>query len=203
MALFSRIANALKSATTIVDVSAATAPTNGQVLTATGGTTATWQSPGGGGDMVITALPGNGVLSTATLAADDPPFISFGDGVTAIWRVSVKVPAGGTSISSIKVYYKSQSVITNNLYLLFQTWHVDADTPAVVQLDQTDSTTTYAAGGNDSKFYPITVPAGAYNGLTGIAANDIIGILVYRAGADASDTYGADWLVASVEFTFA
>lgn len=39
------VANALKSATTTVNVSAATAPTSGQVLTATSGTAATWQTP--------------------------------------------------------------------------------------------------------------------------------------------------------------
>lgn len=43
--LTSWITNALKSATTTVDVSAATAPTNGQVLTATSSTTATRQTP--------------------------------------------------------------------------------------------------------------------------------------------------------------
>ena len=43
--LTSGITNALKSATTTVDVSAATAPTSGQVLTATSGTAATWQTP--------------------------------------------------------------------------------------------------------------------------------------------------------------
>ena len=42
-------AEALKSATTTVSVSAATAPTSGQVLTATSGTAATWQTPSGGG----------------------------------------------------------------------------------------------------------------------------------------------------------
>lgn len=47
MPLLSKIADALRSATTIVNVSAAAAPTNGQVLTATGGTTATWQAAGG------------------------------------------------------------------------------------------------------------------------------------------------------------
>ena len=41
-------ASALKSATTTVNVSSATAPTNGQVLTATSGTAATWQTPSGG-----------------------------------------------------------------------------------------------------------------------------------------------------------
>lgn len=42
------VAGALKSATTNVSVSSATAPTNGQVLTATSNTTATWQTPSGG-----------------------------------------------------------------------------------------------------------------------------------------------------------
>ena len=37
--------DALTSATTVVDVASATAPANGQVLTATGGTAATWQTP--------------------------------------------------------------------------------------------------------------------------------------------------------------
>jgi hypothetical protein len=43
------IANALKSATTTVDVSAATAPTANQVLTASDGTHATWQTPSAAG----------------------------------------------------------------------------------------------------------------------------------------------------------
>lgn len=48
MALTSRIANFLKSATTIIDVMSAAAPSSGQVLTATGPSAATWQSPSGG-----------------------------------------------------------------------------------------------------------------------------------------------------------
>lgn len=43
--LTSGITNALKSASTTVDVSAATAPSTGQVLTATDSTHATWQTP--------------------------------------------------------------------------------------------------------------------------------------------------------------
>jgi hypothetical protein len=53
--LTSGITNALKSATTTVDVSAATAPTAGQVLTATSGTAATWQAPAGGGGSLFFA----------------------------------------------------------------------------------------------------------------------------------------------------
>jgi hypothetical protein len=44
-----RTASALRSATTVVAVSAAAAPTLGQVLTATSSTAATWQTPAAGG----------------------------------------------------------------------------------------------------------------------------------------------------------
>lgn len=43
--------DALNSATTVIDVSAATAPTTGQVLTATSPTAATWQTPSTGGNV--------------------------------------------------------------------------------------------------------------------------------------------------------
>lgn len=49
-------ASLLKSATTEVDVSAATAPTTGQVLTATSSTTATWQTPSGGGSLLSATI---------------------------------------------------------------------------------------------------------------------------------------------------
>ena len=42
-------ANSLNSATTNIDVSSATAPSAGQVLTATSSTAATWQTPSSGG----------------------------------------------------------------------------------------------------------------------------------------------------------
>jgi hypothetical protein len=51
-------ASLLKSATTEVDVSSSPAPTAGQVLTATSSTTATWQTPSGGGDeFAVTSNP--------------------------------------------------------------------------------------------------------------------------------------------------
>lgn len=50
--------NALQSATTTVNVSSATAPTNGQVLTATSGTAATWQTPATGSGTVNSGTAG-------------------------------------------------------------------------------------------------------------------------------------------------
>lgn len=63
----SPVTRALKSATTTVDVSAATAPTNGQVLTATGGTAATWQTPASATSFVDNEIV-NGSGTSFTLA---------------------------------------------------------------------------------------------------------------------------------------
>lgn len=46
-----RVASGLRSASTVVSVSAAAAPTVGQILTAVNGTTATWQTPSSGNSL--------------------------------------------------------------------------------------------------------------------------------------------------------
>ena len=48
-------APALRSATTTINVSSSAAPTSGQVLTATGGSAATWQTPSSGGGSSVGA----------------------------------------------------------------------------------------------------------------------------------------------------
>jgi hypothetical protein len=66
-----RTSSGLRSATTIVVVSSATAPSAGQVLTATSTTTADWQTPTGGGvstSRVLTA--GAGLTGGGDLTAD-------------------------------------------------------------------------------------------------------------------------------------
>lgn len=68
-------AEALKSATTTVSVSAATAPTSGQVLTATSGTAATWQTPSGGGGgkvaQMVVAKTGTPTTTTVIIPFDN------------------------------------------------------------------------------------------------------------------------------------
>lgn len=64
--LTSGITNALKSASTTVDVSAATAPSTGQVLTATDSTHATWQAGGAGGTLVGTFTTTSGTTQSIT-----------------------------------------------------------------------------------------------------------------------------------------
>ena len=60
------VANGLKSATTTVSVSGATAPSSGQVLTATSSTVATWQTPAATG---VTSL--NGQTGAITQTSQD------------------------------------------------------------------------------------------------------------------------------------
>lgn len=72
--------DALKSATTTVDVSAATAPSTGQVLTATDSTHATWQTLSTGGTVTsITAgagLSGGTITTSGTIACQN--FVASG-----------------------------------------------------------------------------------------------------------------------------
>lgn len=84
--------DALKSATTTVNVSSATAPTSGQVLTATDGTHATWATPAGGGGtpkVVISKITGewkldgtsaNGAYDYFTAGSSSWTFVGAGSG---------------------------------------------------------------------------------------------------------------------------
>jgi hypothetical protein len=62
-------ANALNSATTVVNVSSSSAPSAGQVLTATSGTAATWQTPASGGVTTFSAGTTGFTPSSATSGA--------------------------------------------------------------------------------------------------------------------------------------
>lgn len=76
-------ANALISATTTVNTSSATAPTSGQVLTATSGTAATWQTPTGGGLSGMTAgqVP---IAATATTVTSSMPLGGAGTSIATV-----------------------------------------------------------------------------------------------------------------------
>jgi len=58
-----RTADGVRTATTIVSVSAASAPGNGDVLTATSSTAATWQAPGSGGGITNTVTGSTGITN--------------------------------------------------------------------------------------------------------------------------------------------
>ena len=99
-------AGALKSATSVVDVSAATAPTIGQVLVATGPSAATWQSlPTGTG--TVTNVSGTGTVNGITLSGSvtSTGSLTLGgtlSGVSLTSQVTGTLPVanGGTGVTT-------------------------------------------------------------------------------------------------------
>jgi hypothetical protein len=71
-------ANGLRTATTTVSIGAATAPTAGQVLTATSGTLAVWQDPSGGGITSLNALVATSQTMVTGVAGSDFAISSVG-----------------------------------------------------------------------------------------------------------------------------
>lgn len=114
-------ANAIKSATTTVDTSAATAPSAGQVLTSTSSTAATWQTPAGyGGELNVKAPPYN---ATGNGTTDDTAAIQAA--LTACTNQRVIFPPG--------VYAYTTLNIPNACVL-------DGFSPGIVTLKQTSAT---------------------------------------------------------------
>jgi hypothetical protein len=85
-----RAASGLRSATTLVSVSAATAPSAGQLLTAVDSTHATWQAPTGGS---ATALATTGADVNVNAAA--PPAVGKVLTATDATHATWQTPAGG------------------------------------------------------------------------------------------------------------
>jgi len=91
--------SALKSATTTVDVAAATAPSIGQVLTATDSTHATWQTPSGGGGGGLT----NWTESLATSSPNATIPVSALTATNAATNVDVAIVPKGTGAFVLQV----------------------------------------------------------------------------------------------------
>ena len=209
MPLTKYAARALKSATTNVDVAAATAPSSGQVLTATGSTTATWQTPSGGGELVITAYPGQGSLQSATLTVDSGgvlPVVNFPDSANnRTWHIPFRIPSAvnGLSISQIRVHYRIIGTTDRNLLVIFSTYRYPVANDSALTTDS-DGGLTYATGtATTTNHKYIDVSSTAYNGIGAVATGDLLMLQINRQGADGTDTYGQAWEVLRVDVTFA
>ena len=91
--------NALYSATTTVNVSSATAPSSGQVLTATGSATATWQTPVAGATVPTGAMfdyAGAGTIPAGYLACDGSNYATATyPALSAVLGTTWGAPGGG------------------------------------------------------------------------------------------------------------
>jgi hypothetical protein len=93
----SGVTQALASATTTVNVSSATAPTSGQILTATSGTAATWQTPSGGsGTVTSVAMTVPGFLSIS-----GSPVTTSGTLAVSYSGTALPIANGGTAVTSV------------------------------------------------------------------------------------------------------
>jgi hypothetical protein len=125
----SDVTNALQSASTVVNVSSATAPTSGQVLTASSGTAATWSTPSSSSEFTATAVKtasytavsGDWILCDANVAAGDiditlPATPSTGD------RVKITL---ATAHATRKVTInRNSSTIDGGTAAEFQTYNI-------------------------------------------------------------------------------
>ncbi len=106
-------APALRSATTTINVSSATAPTNGQVLTATSGTAATWQTPSGGSGLTVgtstitSGTSGNFLYNNAGVLGERTP----GTGV-ATWFQTPSWTNFNAAITGTAPYWSAASGAT-------------------------------------------------------------------------------------------
>lgn len=121
--------DALNSATTVVNVSAATAPTSGQVLTATSSTAATWQTPssggGGGGQTLVTkvvaASGGDYTTLGAALAAASSGWTiwvmpgTYTESALTLSTSGVTVIGSGKDGTTISLSSVAWSIQANNL----------------------------------------------------------------------------------------
>lgn len=149
----------------------------------------------------VWAWAGDGFTNGSVSREADPGFATndFANSVTDEWTLSAEVPEGADSISSIEVAYRRGN--TGNLYLKFSTLHFDFTVGDSRTDDTSDTASTYAGGAADATLGIITVPSGAYDGIT-VTEDDIISLEIERQAGDANDTYEATWAVYGVKFTF-
>jgi hypothetical protein len=92
--------NGLKTATTTVVINSATAPSNGQVLTATGSTAATWQTPTVGTVTSVSVVSANGFTGTSSGGAT--PALTLTTSITGVLKgngTALSVATSGTDYS--------------------------------------------------------------------------------------------------------
>lgn len=110
-------ARSLKSATTTVSVSASAAPISGQVLTATSGTAATWQTPSGTGTGAMSSVIGSRALG-----------VTYTNSGTTTRFVMVSARATSSNVYSITGLVNGANVISSG----FAESAVDTVTPVCI-----------------------------------------------------------------------
>lgn len=169
---------------------------------------ATWAVPASAGENIVFVpagafVPGANCNLTASGTTAWIPIANFIDTNSGKATLSVKVPKSCSGITSIEVIYQNEVASTLQLYLEYETASLNLDSlPSAVVSDTNGGLAQYASDSTIGNIAKVTVPAAAYNGLTNVDADDLITMRINREGGNANDTYGANWAVIGVVFTF-
>ena len=164
-------AKSLHSATTVVDVVSATAPTSGQVLTATSGTAATWQTPGAASAAGSIIASG---LDTGPTSDADSTSSSFADQTGLTLTLAL-----GASTGTVVAWLAQQVASTN----------VDTQVAVRIVIGASNGAENYAKPGAVS-----TAGEGisAYHLATGQTGNVVVKAQIARqAGSGTARAYGS------------
>jgi hypothetical protein len=106
----------LLSASSVVDVSAATAPSSGQVLTATSASAATWQNPTTGTVTTMSVVSANGFAGTVATATTTPA-VTLTCSITGILKgngTAISAASAGTDYMAPVLWTKTSSTTVSN-----------------------------------------------------------------------------------------
>lgn len=170
------------------------------------GATTTDLLAGGGGDLVVFVSAGDflpeassSVSNADTANTGSVPMVEFLDAVASGRNsVSVKVPAGATTLSKVEFLYENatSSADIHFISLAFRVIRAGA-------ADSSDngSNVVITSGATTGRPELLAVAAAAFNGLS-IQADDVIGFDIDRDSDNAADNYNTTWTVYGVYFTF-
>jgi len=190
--------NALYSATTTVNVSSATAPTTGQVLTATGASAATWQDAAGGGTWTLidsAIVSGTSTLIDSTSIASGYDMIKIKIGVrdnSNNWvRMTLNNDSGSTSYRNQTLTVASTTVtgaLADAAYIDLSVGEIPANDGFVCEVIMSrDENDVWRIKSSGSRGYDVSIrDCAAYWGNGGATELDQITIV-----GTASFNYGA------------
>jgi hypothetical protein len=160
-------------------------------------------------ELVIPAYPGQGALQAATLTVDPGgtlPVVQFADAANnRTWHIPIRIPsiANGKSISLVRIHYVIIGTTNRNLLVINSFYRYPVANDSALTSDN-DGGVLYATGTSTTTNHCfIDVSSTAYNGIGAVSTGDLLMMQINRQGADASDTYGQNWNVLRVDFTFA